>query len=53
MTEFERELAALINKHSLEGGSDTPDFVLAQYLRRCLEAFDLAVMGRESLREGT
>ena len=37
---FKEELAALINKHSKENGSDTPDWVLANYLCGCLEIFD-------------
>ena len=46
MTDFEKELAELINKHSKEGGSDTPDFILAQYVSHCLRAFDIAVQCR-------
>ena len=30
---FERDLALVINYHSRENGSNTPDFILAQYLR--------------------
>lgn len=41
--EFRQELRKLINKHSMENGSDTPDFILADYMRTCLEAFDAAV----------
>lgn len=48
MTEFERELAVLINKHSKENGSDTPDFILAKYLLDCLGAFNRAVDTREN-----
>ena len=40
MKEFEKELAALINKHSLEQRSNTPDFILASYLVESLNAFD-------------
>jgi len=43
MKGFERELEALINKCCQENGSDTPDFILAEYLRRCLNAFNTAV----------
>jgi hypothetical protein len=46
MTEFEKELEALINRHSMENGSDTPDFILAQYLTACLRAFDSATQAR-------
>ena len=44
---FESQLASLINRHSLENGSNTPDFILAGYLRSCLEAFDVASVARE------
>jgi hypothetical protein len=44
---FRYELKRLINKCSQENGSDTPDFILAEYLTNCLEAFDVAVIGRE------
>lgn len=46
-TEFEKELAALINKHSYEQHSDTPDFILAEYLVCCLRVFNLAMLRRE------
>jgi hypothetical protein len=41
--DFRNELEALINKHSIENGSNTPDFILAHYLINCLKAFDDAV----------
>ncbi len=40
---FRKELQDLINKHFRENGSDTPDFILAMFLDRCLSAFDAAV----------
>ena len=42
MDEFEQELTNLINCHSLEQGSDTPDHILAEYLTNCLHAFNNA-----------
>lgn len=48
MSEFKRELEALINRHSMENGSNTPDFILAQYLLGCLEGFNAAVNAREA-----
>jgi len=39
---FSEELRDLINKHSMENHSDTPDFILRDYLMKCLEAFDVA-----------
>lgn len=44
---FRTELAGVLNKYSLENGSDTPDFILARYLQNCLNAFDIAVTDRE------
>ena len=42
--EFQRELAALINKYSLERPSNLPDFVLAEYLVQCLVALNIATL---------
>jgi hypothetical protein len=47
MSEFQKELAALINKHSVENESDTPDFILAEYLNTCLDAFGAAMDARD------
>ena len=46
---FEKELEQLINCHSKENESNTPDFILAQYLSACLIAFNMAVQQRETL----
>lgn len=43
---FEHDLRDLINRHSMENGSDTPDFMLADYLVQCLENFDVIVKAR-------
>ena len=45
-TEFEQKLRHAINYCSKEQGSDTPDFILANYLQACLAAFDAAVTAR-------
>lgn len=47
MSKFESELEEVINRHSQENGSDTPDFILAMYMNDCLKAFNLAVKRRE------
>jgi hypothetical protein len=47
MKTFLEELASLINKHCKENKSNTPDYVLAEYLKSCLSAFDIAVNSRE------
>ena len=46
--DFRKELEQVINRHSRENGSNTPDFILAVYLVSCLRAFDDAVNCRES-----
>jgi hypothetical protein len=48
---FVRELAELINRHSLEGGSNTPDFILAEFLSAVHTAWDAAVQQRESWKK--
>ena len=45
--QFRVDLEHLINCQSVENGSDTPDFILADYLTDCLKAFDRAVKARE------
>lgn len=46
-TEFERELEGLINKYSSQSESDSPDFMLAEYLINCLNNFNLITRKRE------
>jgi len=43
---FRADLERLINCNSKENGSDTPDYILAEYLDNCLVAFDKAVSRR-------
>lgn len=38
--EFRKELENLINRACMENGSDTPDFILADYLVSCLTSFN-------------
>ena len=44
--ELVQDIAAAINRNCAENGSDTPDYVLAEYLVSCLETFDAAVNTR-------
>lgn len=44
---FERELTALLNKYSKENASDTPDFILANYLINCLNTYNHTIQVRE------
>ncbi len=45
--DFITELCELLNRRSMENGSDTPDFILAQYLTDCLRAWNRATKRRE------
>ncbi len=47
MGSFRAELVRLVNKHSLENESNTPDFILADYIKGCLEILDAAVKRRD------
>lgn len=44
---FEQELESLINRYSKENESDTPDFILAEYLIACLDTWNKSVVSRE------
>ena len=44
---FERDLAQLINRYSKENASDTPDYILAKYVGRCMDAYAEAVKTRD------
>ena len=48
MSDFRRDLEAVINGNSMENGSNTPDCILAEYLAECLRAFDQASRAREA-----
>lgn len=48
MNNFQNELRSLINRYSEENKSNTPDFILAQYVEGCLLAFNTAVQQREN-----
>jgi len=45
---FHEELTSLINRHSLEGKSGTPDFILAKFMHQALSAFEEAVCLRDA-----
>ena len=46
-SEFVLALERLINRYSEENGSDTPDYILADYLSGCLRAFNIATKIRD------
>lgn len=46
--QFKGELARLINKYGMENASDTPDFILVEYLFECLKAFSNTTKRRDN-----
>lgn len=44
--EFRKELGQLINKHCMENESNTPDFILADYLCDCLVVWNTNVKSK-------
>ena len=44
---FEEELTTLLNRYSKENGSNTPDFILAQFLEDQLELFNKTMKSRD------
>ena len=47
MGELREEIENAINRTSSENESNTPDFILAEYLMGCLHAFDKAIGTRD------
>lgn len=47
MSELRKSIERAINQHCAENGSNTPDFILAEYLTDCLAAFDKAANARQ------
>jgi hypothetical protein len=47
-TQLEIEICTALNRVSAENASNTPDYILAQYLLACLAAFNIAVQQRET-----
>lgn len=41
------EITTALNRASAENDSNTPDHVLAEYLMRCLDAFNIATNQRD------
>jgi hypothetical protein len=52
ISKLQEELRRLLNSLSIENGSDTPDYVLAEYLISCLQAYEKAIAAREAWFSG-
>ena len=46
--DFAAELEKLVNRFSIENKSNTPDFILAEFLLHCLTAFEATSLRRET-----
>jgi hypothetical protein len=44
---FTKDLKSLINSYCIENESNTPDWVLVNYIRSCLDVFAAATAGRD------
>jgi len=47
-SQLRTDIEEAINRNSAENGSDTPDFILAEFLVSCLDAFDKTVHARSN-----
>jgi len=47
------EISSVLNKHSAESGSNTPDYVLAQFLLESMTAFNAATNRRDAHYNGS
>ncbi len=45
---FEQQLSSLLNRNSKENASNTPDYLLAEYLSACLENYNSIVKKRDA-----
>jgi hypothetical protein len=45
--DFQKELIQLIRRFCKESASNTPDYILAEYLCSCLDVFSITVQARE------
>lgn len=48
--DLKNELRALLNSHSAENASNTPDFLLAEYMLGCLEIYNITIQKRDAWR---
>lgn len=47
-----KELTELLNRHSQENRSNTPDYILSDFMLSCLTAFDNATNKRDKHKKG-
>lgn len=47
MADLREDLRTLLNQHSIENTSSTPDYMLASFLLACLGAYEGTVVARD------
>lgn len=45
---FKKELETLINRHSIDNDLNTPDFILAEYIIKCLTNLKITTIDRDT-----
>jgi hypothetical protein len=43
-----QDIAAVLNRHSMENASNTPDFLLAEYMERAMSAAEIMISRRDA-----
>jgi hypothetical protein len=46
MSDLREDVRQVLNRHSAENASNTPDFILADFLLGCLVYYELAIQAR-------
>lgn len=44
--ELSKDLEAVLNKHCIDSKTNTPDFILAEYLINCLTAYNALIVSK-------
>ena len=52
-SDFRKDLIALLNAHGIDNQTNTPDYLLGDYLLACLKAFDSTVQARDTWHSPT
>jgi hypothetical protein len=48
LSEFESEIATVINKHGVDSFTKTPDYILAKYVVTCIASLKTALVEKET-----
>lgn len=46
LAELSKDLEDVLNKHSIDSKTNTPDFILAEYLINCLTAYNAMIISK-------